>query len=1063
MFKFRDVLELFQQGSAFIEESKDQELNLFIGLTGSGKSTVVNAVLGHELSRKENNTVDFVNSSKIQTDTNSLTAVIPGTNSPVAFTEEPVPAKGDCGFLTLAVSREQVVDVLLSLAGDDKAREELCEEIHEAFKYHSVKRTAEFETLYQAYEKAGNSEEEHVAAEQKLSAYCQREDVYRMYVEAYRGHLWLGYKSILLYAKLSDITVYIWKKAEVGQKLEIVGKSISEQPVQGQVIHMLFTKGYTHFNLLYEAKSHAAKIGHGAESQTTYPTVYHEKERNCYLLDCAGFGDTRTDEHRVGINLAMESALKNAASINSVFIVINYNDLISQRGNSIIKLAKMIMSLFSNIELATKSMYFVFTHIDSLYTSIRFEGLYYFMQGLPNTSLIANEQAVEEKINAKILYVIQNILSVLESKVSTWKKANHAVWNKLGWNNKSDIETGINNDEFFQDINATNKTIVFFKMIEKALKDKVALFFNAVDSQHIKIFRNKMLDTIRTTCDLGDSIPLHAFNFTEYDHKRVKFENELRTAAWKLLQLINELNELPLEIAKLDTQITHLEHLVENNSKRIDHEGKDTVSRLNLIQEMMDEQNRVIANKQQEIQAVDDALSQCNNQKTYLESDEFETDTHSIVEKRWNYLLLPYLLGCSYTYKVFNIPSSNGLYDNYSVNAKNGSHKVLREDKSSGELEIEYRSINGYDGECTITVNYKRRFYKNNAAEIQRLIGQIAKKNVTIGVLKTQLKGYQERFKALQNTHKGDELTILKARYEIQETIINYRDSIASCKELRSSLVLRLDRIRQEFIQHRKIIDMIRDLMSISNSAKNDEFLEALKLYESEGQHPRFEDSQKDKEIPHFYRSDLTNDVMTTPIRLQTCGHVMDLNEFESILKDADSVTCPCCVKSGKDTVQIEKNDLSKYEIMHDLAKEIYGFTDTQKSLEKSYCLESPVVESREKSIASLRAMIREKQAELTSLKRELAGLIDLPKEDTSVHHNNSSSQKGVPFNQTEELRFSPILSTMGKFKPSDSVSDSEQAVSEELEENNDASVNNVEGEEENKGGKKSEEMFPSL
>ena len=151
------------------------------------------------------------------------------------------------------------------------------------------------------------------------------------------------------------------------------------------------------------------------------------------------------------------------------------------------------------------------------------------------------------------------------------------------------------------------------------------------------------------------------------------------------------------------------------------------------------------------------------------------------------------------------------------------------------------------------------------------------------------------------------------------------------------------------------------------------------------------------------------------------------------------------CVKSGKDTVQIEKNDLSMYVMMHDLAKEIYGFTDSQKSLEKSYCVESSVNQSRD--IESLKAMIREKQAELISLKRELAGLMELPKADTAEIRDNST-------HQTEELRFSPILSTMGHFKNGDSASDSDQAVSEELKEDNVVPVKEVEREEENKGEK---------
>lgn len=179
-----------------------------------------------------------------------LIGVNPVTNLPIYFREEMVLGNGHCGFTTLGATREQVVDVLLPLAVDEAAREALWEEIFEAFETNNLQRTADFEALYRDLHRQNISGEERDQAHLRIVAYCKRENVFRSYINAYRGNLWLGYKSALLYAQMTEITVYVWRKTGESQRIEIIGANVAEEP--RQLVHMFLTQGYTHYNLLVE-------------------------------------------------------------------------------------------------------------------------------------------------------------------------------------------------------------------------------------------------------------------------------------------------------------------------------------------------------------------------------------------------------------------------------------------------------------------------------------------------------------------------------------------------------------------------------------------------------------------------------------------------------------------------------------------------------------------------------------------------------------------------------------------------------------------------------------------
>ena len=224
-----------------------------------------------------------------------LAGSIPGRSSVTLFTEEPVEAKGDCGFIAIGASREEVVKVLMTLKGNEGDRESLVEEIRAAFMVGDLVATAEwtrldkarieqqenFDVLFRSIrdslpdddigksfeldnlitwlEAQGNADAAKLAgqqsavsqAEKALEDYCKSEQTYELYVKALGGRLWLGYKSALLYAREKDISLYIWRKDKTGN-LSLIDCHEAVKP-GGQVIHMLHTSGFTHFNRLVEA------------------------------------------------------------------------------------------------------------------------------------------------------------------------------------------------------------------------------------------------------------------------------------------------------------------------------------------------------------------------------------------------------------------------------------------------------------------------------------------------------------------------------------------------------------------------------------------------------------------------------------------------------------------------------------------------------------------------------------------------------------------------------------------------------------------------------------------
>jgi hypothetical protein len=232
-----------------------------------------------------------------------LRGALPNAVEAITFEEHEVARDGSCGFHTLGVSRKEVVDLLLPYATNQEIRKELAPEIINALGGNDIgsaatetsrilyKRYAECLALIPLLEQEANNlirktelnaplrglvnlvfyfkqqnNKEYAEmlnrlemqlkndrnCEQEMHQYTCSQAAYTAYVHSLGKMAWLGYKSAKLIARLKSINLYIWTLStkELGW-LELRDYNIS--PNNSNIIHMLHTSGFTHFNLLTES------------------------------------------------------------------------------------------------------------------------------------------------------------------------------------------------------------------------------------------------------------------------------------------------------------------------------------------------------------------------------------------------------------------------------------------------------------------------------------------------------------------------------------------------------------------------------------------------------------------------------------------------------------------------------------------------------------------------------------------------------------------------------------------------------------------------------------------
>ena len=255
------------------------------------KQELLDYIIDHE------NMDKIISAPILNEDNLKLYGFLPNQKDPTVFYEAFVKGAGDCGFIALGTDRVSLVECIKKYSNNYSKRNRLSEEILEAFVNGELlppkEDTVEWNLLSENLNKAQTLVDELTSAirdihqnvpnglttdklitwlksnieiidieqlqkahqqvcqfTEKRLLYCCKKKIFEYYVKALRGILWLGYKSALLYAEEKEITLYVWKKKQnISTQLELME---SYESLEGnQIIHMLYTNNFTHFNLLF--------------------------------------------------------------------------------------------------------------------------------------------------------------------------------------------------------------------------------------------------------------------------------------------------------------------------------------------------------------------------------------------------------------------------------------------------------------------------------------------------------------------------------------------------------------------------------------------------------------------------------------------------------------------------------------------------------------------------------------------------------------------------------------------------------------------------------------------
>jgi hypothetical protein len=220
------------------------------------------------------------------------------------FIEEWVKPDGNCGFTTLGTDRQTLVDTLLPLFDKPDRVGFVCQfladEIKNAFLSNELspkmQDDPEWKGLLQKFLLTHNQIDEEIRAikekvplpkdisalppkyflqwlklnhqqinvrnledqlnllantDKSMTEYCQRPDIVKKYLQEYNTtNLWLGTKTMYLYAQEKNINLYILHKDEQTGQLKYqadVSRNVSNPTTS---IYLVHTAGFTHFNLL---------------------------------------------------------------------------------------------------------------------------------------------------------------------------------------------------------------------------------------------------------------------------------------------------------------------------------------------------------------------------------------------------------------------------------------------------------------------------------------------------------------------------------------------------------------------------------------------------------------------------------------------------------------------------------------------------------------------------------------------------------------------------------------------------------------------------------------------
>lgn len=239
-----------------------------------------------------------VQTSLTQRSATPYLVLLPDGRTGIEVIEGYVPGDGDCGFHVLDIDRETFATELLGAKEDDAARRRLSSEIRHTLLSNELPqhlRPSTWELMQHTFQEAWETlecemsriklliEEDYPkeielleriewliskstpddvdilrrlwtlydTVNQDINRFCAQPSTFEYYVNLYRipKTVWMGYQSALVWSKVKDISVYIWRKKDEASNT-LVFIDAYNSPTSIKTIHMLHTSRFTHFNRL---------------------------------------------------------------------------------------------------------------------------------------------------------------------------------------------------------------------------------------------------------------------------------------------------------------------------------------------------------------------------------------------------------------------------------------------------------------------------------------------------------------------------------------------------------------------------------------------------------------------------------------------------------------------------------------------------------------------------------------------------------------------------------------------------------------------------------------------
>lgn len=612
-----------------------------------------------------------------------------------------------------------------------------------------------------------------------------------------------------------------------------------------------------HFAEPEDGSKHWAKIGNGIESQTLLPSVYTTPHSKVIYCDCPGFHDTRTEEDRLNITIAIQLMVNAAKSIKGIIVIIDPND-IKSNAISIRNISLMLSQLLQG-KVNPNSILFVFNNKD------------------------ANKKPKIEQLLNKIETLTKSEESKLEKLIKS-------------------IQGGKETENTRQVVG-----------ILRSISPENTLLIDIGDDFESKVQTENRLQKIVPT-------PKESFNFSAYDETRAEFDKQLakilRNVTSKLIEFVEtskKINTNTELITSCESRITTYQNHLQQLEMAVLADANSTEK----IVKEMEKKMRIHENKLKELemekQKSQQQMTTLTAQKMNLDTEGEEeilfwedsctsqvTSYDDGPEGGWWIFYTAYAFRCTHENKYLQY---KGLpFSTLSRSIKKGEFKKEVINKDQGIYEGTFTGNEyGATGEATVSIYGKKKNKPPHKERMQEIELEIQKIQESINKYEQAM---QELFQTIASTqqmienYKND---AEKQKVKKTNSIKKAKEEIERAKREKKDLEFNNKLLGDQLGEAKAYIEDQKHLIDAISSFISQGICKESSLFTSFKEHYRLYQELKkglllENDIPEYLECPITSDIFHDPVMFNKCGHTFSSALLLKHLENKKS--CPTCRES---------------------------------------------------------------------------------------------------------------------------------------------------------------------